>query len=406
MNMKECLKRNSKTIKTLFIIFLMFILSTTHAYGKPKVRVNKKIQKSPPVEKAAPYKAFIVTEASTGKMLDGENIRERRAPASVTKLMLAYIVMDKLNKKEISLTDKITVSKEASKIGGSQVYLKEGEVFTLEELMKAVLVASGNDAAYAVAEFVAGSKDEFIKLMNEKAKALGMNDTEFHSVHGLPPSKGEKEDLTSCYDLAILARELLKYPKIIEWTSIKTEGFRDGKFIMNNHNKLLTKMPGIVDGLKTGYYRDTGFNIVATGKKESLRFIVVVMGSPTANIRDEVAIEKFKKAFSQYRIVNVVKKGEVIDKDIFLIDGKYRKIKGVTNASFTYPVPNDKKDSIKREIVVYDKVKGEVREGQKLGEVIVKMDDQVVAKVDIVSPVYVPKANLFTRFIRRLGLNI
>lgn len=392
--------------KTCFILFLILLICANYAYARPKKITHKNIKKDTSIENVEPYKAFIVTEAATGKMLDGENIHDKRAPASVTKLMLAYVVMDKLSKKEISLTDKITVSKEASKIGGSQVYLKEGETFTLEELMKATLIASGNDAAYAIAEFVAGSKDEFVKMMNEKARLLGMNDTEFHSVHGLPPSKGEKEDLTSCYDLAILARELLKYPKIIEWTSITTEGFRDGKFIMNNHNKLLTKMHGIVDGLKTGYYRDTGFNIVATGKKGDLRFIVVVMGSPTAKIRDDIAIEKFKKAFAQYRIVNVVKKGEVIDKDIFLVDGKYKKIKGVTNASFSYPVPNEKKDAIKKEIVVYEKVKGEVREGQKLGEIIIKMDDNILARVDIVSPVYVPKANLFTRLIRRLGLNI
>ncbi|MCX7966743.1 MAG: hypothetical protein N2596_08985, partial [Syntrophorhabdaceae bacterium] len=158
--------------------------------------------------------------------------------------------------------------------------------------------------------------------------------------------------------------------------------------------------------LKTGYYKETGFNIVATGKKNELRFIVVVLGSPTAKIRDDIAIEKFKMAFAQYRIVNVVKKGEVIDKDIFLVDGKYRKIKGVTNAGFVYPVPNDKKDSIRKEIVVQEKVKGEVREGQKLGEVIIKMDDNILTRIDIVSPVYVPKANLFTRIIRRLGLNI
>jgi len=395
-------------MRRFIVIMLILMFWATFAYARPTVHkiAHKKTQKAPTQEKVAPYKAFIVTEAVTGKMLEGENIHERRPPASVTKLMLAYVVIDKLNRKEINLTDKIVTSKEASKIGGSQVYLKEGETFTLEEMMKAVLVASGNDAAYAVAEFVAGSKDAFVRLMNEKAKALGMNDTEFNSVHGLPPSKGDKEDLSSCHDLAILARELLKYPKILEWTSIATEGFRDGKFIMNNHNKLLTKMPGVVDGLKTGYYRETGFNVVATGKKGELRFIVVVLGSPSAKIRDEVAIEKFKKAFSQYKVINVVKKGEVIDKDIFLIDGKYRKIKGVVNSSFSYPVPYDKKDSIKKEINVQEKIKGEVREGQKLGEVIIKFDDNIIARIDIVSPIHIPKANLFTRFIRRMGLNI
>jgi D-alanyl-D-alanine carboxypeptidase (penicillin-binding protein 5/6) len=165
-------------------------------------------------------------------------------------------------------------------------------------------------------------------------------------------------------------------------------------------------MPGVVDGLKTGYYRETGFNVVATGKKNDLRFIVVVMGSPTAKIRDGFAAEKFKRAFAQYKVLNLVKKGEVIDKDIILEDGKYRKIKGVAFANFIYPLPNDKKGAVKKEVVVPDKITGEVRENQKLGELIVKLDDEIIGKVDIVSPVYVPKANLFTRLIRKLGLNI
>ena len=398
-------------MKRWFVVLLMLLFWTTLADARPaqkkKMPVEKKVSTAKvQAEKEGPYKAYIVVEGSTGRVLEGENIHLKRPPASITKLMLAYIVMEKLTKGEVKLTDKTTASKEASKIGGSQVFLKEGEVFTLEDMMKATMVASANDAAYTIAEFVAGSKEGFISLMNEKAKALNMADTEFHSVHGLPPSKGQQEDLTSCNDLATLAMELLKYPKLLEWTSIKSEGFRDGKFIMNNHNKLLIKMPGLVDGLKTGYYRETGFNIVVTAKKNDVRFIVVVMGSPTAKIRDSIAMEKLKKYFSQYKMLNIVKKGEVIDKDIILEDGKYRKIKGIANANFVFSIPNDKKGTIKKEVVVPEKIKGEVREGQKLGELVIKLDNEVIGKLDIVSPVYVPKANFFTRLIRKLGLNI
>ena len=222
--------------------------------------------------------------------------------------MVACIVMEKLATGAVKLTDQIIVSKNASNIGGSQVYLKEGETFTLEELMKAMMIHSANDAAYAISEHVAGGIDEMIRLMNEKAKILGLNNTEFHSVHGLPPEKGEKEDLTTCNDLAMLAREILKYPKIIEWTGTKTDSFRNGKFVLSNTNKLLTKLPG-TDGLKTGYYSESGFNIVATAKKDELRFIVVVMGSPSGKIRDDVAMEKLKKAFSQYKMIEYRQKG-------------------------------------------------------------------------------------------------
>lgn len=395
-------------MKKLFIIVLILLSWVTITEAR---RAEKK--KADPVNKASSekqdkessYKAYIVVEAGTGKVLEGENATVKRPPASITKLMVANIVMEKLATGAIKLTDNITVSKEASRIGGSQVYLKEGEVFTLEELMKAMMIHSGNDAAYAISEHIAGSIEEMVRLMNEKAKVLGLVDTEFHSVHGLPPGKGEKEDLTTCSDLVILARELLKYPKLLEWTSTKTDTFRDGKFVLTNTDKLLTKFPG-ADGLKTGYYSASGFNIVSTAKRGELRFIVVVMGSPSGKIRDDVVIVKLKKAFAQYKILNVVKKGEVIEKDIFLVDGKYRKIKGITESNFLYPMPVDKKGTVKKELLLPEKVTGEIREGQKLGEMVLKLDNEVIGKVGIVSPVYVPKANLFTRFIRRLGLNI
>lgn len=385
---------------------LLFCVNVADAKPTKKVGGDQKAsQTQPSSAKEEPYKSYIVMEAITGKVIEGDNIHLKRPPASVVKLMVALVVMEKVAKGEVKLTDQVAVTREASKIGGSQVYLKEGENFSLEELMKATLIASGNDAAYALAEHTAGSRDEFVKLMNEKAKALNMTDSEFHSVHGLPPSKGQEPDLSSSSDLAILGRELLKYPKLLEWTSIKSEPFRDGKFIMNNHNKLLTRMGG-VDGLKTGFYREAGFNIVATAQKNGLRFIVVVLGSPKAKTRDDIAVEKFKKAFGQHKMLNIVKQGEVIDKDVILDDGKYRKIKGVAGANLLYPVPNDKKGTVQKEPSIPASIKGEIREGQKLGELIVKFDNEQIGKVDIVSPVYVPKANLFTRLIRKIGLNI
>lgn len=394
-------------MRKLFVLFIVISLCLVNytAHAAAKHAAGKKPPARQTKEAEPPFRSFIVVEAQGGKMIDGSNIDERRAPASITKLMVAYVVMGRLATGGIKLTDKVTISKEASKIGGSQVYLKEGEVFTLEELMKAMIIASGNDAAYAISEYVAGSKDEMVNLMNAQAKTLGLVNTEFHTVHGLPPAQGEKEDLTSCSDLAILARELLKNPKIMEWTSIQNDTFRDGTFTLTNTNKLLGKFAG-ADGLKTGYYSRTGFNIVATARRGDIRFIAVVMGSPTGKIRDRFAMEKLQKAFSQYKMVNVVKKGEMVDQDIFLVDGKYRKMKGVTEKSFLYPMEVDKKGAITREVLLPERIKGEIREGQRLGELVVKLDGRAIGRVNIVSPVYVPKANLFTRFIRRLGLNI
>jgi D-alanyl-D-alanine carboxypeptidase (penicillin-binding protein 5/6) len=266
------------------------------------------------------------------------------------------------------------------------------------------MVASANDAAYAVAEQAAGTKEAFIQLMNEKAKALKMADTEFHSVHGLPPSPGVPEDQSSCADLVVLARELLKYPKILEWTSVQEAPFRGGAFIMRNHNKLLFRLPG-TDGLKTGYYRETGFNVVATAVKNKVRMIVVVLGSPSAKIRDNVAMEKFKKAFAQYKVLDLVKKGEVIDREILLTDGKTGKIKGVAGADFSWPVPLDQKGAVVKEPVIPGKVAGEVKQGQKLGELVFKLDNQVIGRVDIVSPAAVPQAGFPVRLLRKVGIN-
>jgi D-alanyl-D-alanine carboxypeptidase (penicillin-binding protein 5/6) len=354
-------------------------------------------------EKHDAYKAFIVTEASTGNILEGENTHLKRPPASITKLMVVYIAMEKLKRGELKLSDNVIVSGKASKMGGTQVYLKEGEVFTLEEMLKATLIASANDAAYAIAEFISGSVEEFVDFMNQNAKALNMTDTTYNFVHGLPPSKGKQEDISSCHDLSILARQLLKHPKILEWTATQRESFRDGKFIMYNSNKLLAKMPS-VDGLKTGYYREAGYSVVATAKRGDLRLIVVVLGSPRARIRNNLAVEKFKKYFAQYTMVKVIKKGQVIDKEIFLPQGETTKLKGVASSEFLYPVAKERKKELKTAINMPDKIDGEIKVGQKLGELNISFENNIIGKVDIVSPVAVPRAGIYTRSLRFFGL--
>jgi D-alanyl-D-alanine carboxypeptidase (penicillin-binding protein 5/6) len=392
--------------RVVLAVLFLFVLSNiayarqaTPKKGRPAARAQSAMES----EREAPCQSFIVVEASTGKILEGLNIDTLWPPASVAKLMLAAVVAEKLKRGDIQLTDKITVSRQASKMGGSQVFLKEGEVFTLEEMMKAVLVASGNDAAYAVAEYIAGSTDACVSLINEKAKSLEMLNSQFRSVHGLPPSEGEPEDMTSCKDLALLARSLLTYPKVLEWTSIRTESFRDGRFIMNNHNKLMYRMSD-VDGLKTGYYRKAGYNLVATAKRGDLRLIVAAMGSPTARTRDIFVEEKLKKHFSQYTMMSVVKKGEPVDKEVLLPDGKLRSVKGVAGATFSYPVPHAKKNAFKKESNLPEKISGAVKAGQRLGEIIVTFEQEPVGKVDIVSPEEIPEAGFFTKIFRKLGL--
>jgi D-alanyl-D-alanine carboxypeptidase (penicillin-binding protein 5/6) len=232
-----------------------------------------------------------------------------------------------------------------------------------------------------------------------------MTETEFHSVHGLPPSKGKEEDLTSPEDLATLARHLLKHRKLVEWTSARSEPFRDSTLVMINHNKLLGRMSSI-DGLKTGFYRKCGYNIVATARKGDLRLIVVVMGSPAAKVRDDVVEEKVKKYLPLYEMVPIVKKGETIDRQILLTEATQRKLKGVASDGFSYPMLIKRKSAIKKDIHLPDKMSGEIKQGQKLGELVVKLDEEVIGKVDIVSPTALPKAGFFTRWLRKFGITL
>ncbi len=349
-----------------------------------------------PPEKVEPYKAFIVVEAETGTVIEGENVHLKCQPASITKLMLASVVLDKLKSGQIKLDDKVTVSPEASAMGGSQVYLKAGEIFSLDEMMRAVMVASANDAAYAVAEFVAGSRNAFVDMMNEKAGKLNMVDSQFHSMHGLPPSQNQEADMSSPSDLAILARDLVRYPQLLVWTSLKTEPFRDGTLIMRNHNNLMNRFSGM-DGLKTGFYREAGYSIVATAKRNDLRLITVVMGSPAAKTRDGIVDEKLKKAFGQFEMVTVVKQGDIIEKEIALPDGKQKTLKPVAASGFSYPLARDKKKLLTKHFELPEQVKGEIQIGQRMGEMVIRFNNEVVGKVDLLSPEHVPKRGFFSR---------
>ena len=222
-------------------------------------------------------------------------------PASIIKLINLLVVLEHIKNRSITLSDNITITAEASKTGGSQVYLKENEVFTVDELLYALMVQSGNDAAVALAIHVGGTKDAFVELMNAKAQQLGMTNTKFHSVHGLPPGKDQMPDVSTPRDIAILCRELLKWNDVLRYTSVKERPFRPDAaqpFIMRNHNKLLGSFEGC-DGFKTGYYRVAGFSIAATATKRSARAIAVVFGSQNRHVRDAKTKELLARGLAE-----------------------------------------------------------------------------------------------------------
>ncbi len=245
---------------------------------------------------ATPYRGAITLNAADGAVLFEENADAIGYPASVLKLMTLLIVVEKIEGGALRLTDRIQVTAEAAKMGGSQVYLKEKESFALDELLDALMVQSANDAAVAIAIHVAGSRDAFVQLMNQRAQALGMKNSHFASPHGLPPSADQTPDTTTARDLGLLGLELAKHPLVFRYTSLKERGFRNNTFQMRNHNNLLGVVSG-VDGFKTGFFRAAGFSILATAQRDGVRIITVVLGSEDRKLRDQKATELLTAGF-------------------------------------------------------------------------------------------------------------
>jgi D-alanyl-D-alanine carboxypeptidase (penicillin-binding protein 5/6) len=285
--MKEMrMKINLMPVSTLVLLLLFCTISTATAL----VTMSK-----------SPYSGAIVIDAATGKVLFEDNADAKGYPASVTKLMVLLVFLEAIESHHLTLDEPVTVTAEASRIGGSQVYLKENEVFPVDELLYALIVQSANDAATALAIHYAGSKEAFVELMNKRAQEIGMRDTVFHSVHGLPPSKGQLPDISTPRDIAELCQELLKNANVLKYTSTKERAFRADAaepFIMMNHNELLGNMEGC-DGFKTGYFSAAGFSIAATATKKDQRAIAVVFGAVDQKVRDAKAKEILTKGLME-----------------------------------------------------------------------------------------------------------
>jgi D-alanyl-D-alanine carboxypeptidase (penicillin-binding protein 5/6) len=243
-----------------------------------------------------PYVGAIAVDAATGKVLFEDAADRPAYPASVVKLMNLLVVLERIEDGKIALDDRVVVTAEAARMGGSQVYLKEKEVFTVEDLIYALMIQSANDAAVALAVHVAGSRSAFVELMNERARALGMSSTHFASPHGLPPSRGQQADLTTARDVAVLARAVLAHRDSLRYSSTRVRNLRNGEFVMRTHNKLLLSFDGC-DGLKTGYFRRAGYSVAATAALDGERVIVVVLGSTSSRVRDGRAADLLTRGF-------------------------------------------------------------------------------------------------------------
>lgn len=334
--------------------------------------------------------AWITINAATGDVLASQDPDRPGAPASMTKMMLALLVMEAIRDGQLKLTDPITASAVASKMGGSQVYLKQGEVFPVEDMMAALLIGSANDAAAALAERLFGTIQGAVSRMNERAAELKLASTHFASVHGLPPGRGQEGDLTTPRDMARLSQELVKFPDILRWTSTPEAPFREGTFILRNSNHLIGHFSG-ADGLKTGHFHEAGYNVTATATRGSLRLISVVMGAPTNRARFEEAARLLGEGFTRYVEVVVAKAGAPQGTEIRLPRATAA-FRPVTASEVRVLVLRDQKDTIQTSVNVQSGLRAPLPKGQSVGMLVARIGDREIARTALVTPTEVSRA--------------
>jgi D-alanyl-D-alanine carboxypeptidase (penicillin-binding protein 5/6) len=339
-------------------------------------------------------------DADSGTVLFENNPHLQAPPASMTKMMLILLVAERVRDGQMRWDDPIPTSTWASRIGGSQVYLKEGEVFPLAEMMKAIVIHSANDASAAVAEAVAGSTDMFVVMMNERAKELGLNDTVYRSVHGLPPAKGQEPDLSSAFDLATLARELVKFPEIMQWSATREAPFRNGAMTLTNTNRLVRET-NWVDGLKTGYYREAGFNVTATARRNDLRLISVILGAKEKRQCFGQASALLSQGFMKYQRVMAVKQGDIVAVDVPVAEGDPALIRVAAGGTLGVLAKRGEKPKFSLQLALAAEVRAPLSIESPIGEVIVKNGEEEVGRVPAVAAQAVEKkASFLDRWLR------
>ncbi len=339
-------------------------------------------------------RSAILLDADSGTVIYEKNSHDRLPPASITKVMTMLLIMEAIDSEQIKWTDKVATSEYAASMGGSQIFLEPGEEMTVEELLKGIAMASGNDASVAMAEKIAGTEEAFVKRMNERAQELGLKNTHFVNCNGLPA----ENHYSSAYDIAIMSRELLKHQEITQYTGQYQDYLRkdsEKPFWLVNTNKLVRFYSG-ADGLKTGYTSEAKFCLTATAVRDSLRVVGVVMGEPNTKTRNAEVGKMFDYSFAQYMNHPIFKAGDQL--------GSVAVEKGETNelpiaAKHPYSVLLKKgsaTDNIRHELTINSPLKAPLEAGQVIGKLTVYQGDKVLAQFDVESPGNVAKASWWT----------
>ncbi len=333
----------------------------------------------------------ILIEQHTGQILYSHNIHEQLRPASVTKVMSILLIMEAIANQQISLTDSVPCSENAASMGGSQIWLDPRETLSVDDMLKAICVNSANDCVVAMSEFIAGSEEAFVQMMNDKAKELGMNDTTFKNCHGLD----EDGHVTSSHDIALMSRELLnKYPNITKYTTIWMDTLRDGKSQLSNTNKLIKTYKGAT-GLKTGSTSLALYNLSASATRDDLSLIAVIMKAPSTKVRFSEAQKLLDYGFNKFAFKSFGKKGDLV-KTIDVTKGVTSQVDVILENNSGALIEKGKDSQVSQTITLSDSFPAKITAGQKLGEATFTLDSKVLATVNLVAKEDVEKLNLFT----------
>lgn len=380
------MKNNIKRLLsfTLIFIFTLLLLPINLANA---VEPEEKIKSDGTNIEA---KSALLMEPMSGKILYEKNADEKFAPASVTKIMTMLLTMEAVDSGKIKLEDKVTCSENAKKMGGSTMLLDTGEIRTVEELLKGVAIASGNDAAVALAEYLGGTEGDFVNMMNKRAQELGMSNTTFKNCNGLPADG----HLSTAKDIAIMSKELLKHPIVLKYTGTYMDSISEGRkspIELVNHNKLVRFFEGC-DGLKTGFTNEAKYCISATATRNGVRMLSVIMGAPTYKIRNRDAGVLLNYGFSKYEGKKLVGKDEEIEK-VYMNEQTDKFFMAMAKDDLTVILPKGENKELEKKIVI-DELQKEYKAGDIVGKYEVYLGGEKVGEVEIYCDRDIKKGNI------------
>jgi D-alanyl-D-alanine carboxypeptidase (penicillin-binding protein 5/6) len=381
---------------------LMTALVTAAVFlAVPAASAKETVPAKPVTDLAPGARSAILMDADSGTVVFEKNIHDALPPASITKIMTMLLVMEAIDQGRLKLTDKVQVSEYAASMGGSQIFLEPGEQMSVDDMLKGVALASGNDASVALAEKLAGTEEEFVRMMNDRAKELGMTETKFVNCNGLPASG----HVSSAHDIAVMSRELLKFEKITKYTGLYQDYLRkdsEKPFWLVNTNKLVRFYHG-ADGLKTGFTSEAKFCLSATARRDNLRLIAVVMGEPNTKTRNAEVSHLFDYAFAQYTNVPIYKKGDAIG-TLKVEKGTKPELPLVAKHSYSVLLKKgDAGQGIRHELVLDTSVKAPIKAGQPVGKLVVYRGDKMLKEFPLEAPLSVDRAGWWTLFKRSAG---